>query len=54
MLVIRRIHVTYRLRGVPGDRRDAVERVRGVHAASCPVARTIGRCVEIETTVEFV
>ena len=40
VLVIRRIHVRYRLR-VPEDAHEAVERVRAVHANKCPVARTL-------------
>jgi uncharacterized OsmC-like protein len=53
ILVIRRIHVTYRLRGIPEGKREVVERVREIHAGSCPVARTIGKCVAISTTMEF-
>lgn len=54
VLVIRRIHVVYRLKGVPEDRREVVERVHGFHADRCPVARTLRGCVEISTRVEYV
>jgi uncharacterized OsmC-like protein len=54
VLVIRRIHVIYRLRGIPDAKRETVERVRALHADGCPVARTIANCVEIRTSVEFV
>ena len=37
-LVIKRIVVTYRLGGVPDDRREEVERVHGFHRRFCPVA----------------
>jgi uncharacterized OsmC-like protein len=49
-LVIRRIHVTYYLKLAP-DKRETAERVRGFHADFCPVARTIGGCVEITTSL---
>ncbi len=50
VLVIRRIHVTYHLRVAP-DKREVAERVHGFHADYCPVARTIGKCVEITTSL---
>jgi uncharacterized OsmC-like protein len=48
--VVRRIHVTYRL-VADQEQRAIVERVLGFHADRCPVARTIGGCVEITTEV---
>ena len=51
MLVIRRIHVVYRLR-VPADQRATAERVHARHADACPVYRTIGGCVDITTSLE--
>ncbi|MFQ5704302.1 MAG: OsmC family protein [Gemmatimonadales bacterium] len=53
VLVIRRIHVDYQL-NVPADVHDTVERVRAVHADSCPVARTLKGCVDITTEVNYV
>ena len=53
MLVIRRIHVVYRLR-VPTDQRAAAERVHARHADACPVYRTISGCVEITTALDVV
>ena len=52
MLVVRRIHVTYRLRADP-DKREVVTRVHAIHADHCPVARTIRGCVAITTSVEL-
>jgi uncharacterized OsmC-like protein len=52
VLVVRRIHVTYRLVADPAQR-TTVERVLGFHADRCPVARTIGGCVDITTAVEL-
>jgi uncharacterized OsmC-like protein len=58
VLVVRRIHVTYHLvvdQAVVGDQkqRAAIERVLGSHADRCPVARTIGSCVAISTSLEL-
>jgi uncharacterized OsmC-like protein len=52
VLVIRRIHVRYRLK-VSRENRDTVERVHELHADFCPVARTLRGCVEISTAVEM-
>ena len=52
MLVIRRIHVRYHLKIAP-DKREVAERVLGFHADFCPVARTIGGCVAITTSLEM-
>jgi uncharacterized OsmC-like protein len=52
VLVVRRIHVTYHLK-LAHDKREAAERAHRVHADSCPVARTIGDCVSITTTLEM-
>ncbi len=52
MLVIRRIHVTYRLRLEPG-KREVAERVFGFHADFCPVARTLRGCIQITTALEM-
>jgi len=46
--VIRRIHVTYRLRTDPGNR-EAAERAHEVHQGKCPVYRTVSGCIDITT-----
>jgi organic hydroperoxide reductase OsmC/OhrA len=48
VLIIRRIHVTYRLK-VADDKRETAERVHGFHAQYCPVARSIRGCIDIRT-----
>ena len=53
VLVIRRIHVTYRLRDVPPDREGTVRRVHEIHADHCPVYRTLHRCIDITTELEL-
>jgi len=52
VLVIKRIHVTYFLK-VDRDKREIAERVLGFHADYCPVARTIGGCVDISTELQM-
>jgi uncharacterized OsmC-like protein len=53
-LVIRRITVIYRLRGVPDDRREEVERVHDFHPRFCPVARSLDGGIDVRTQLEFV
>ena len=53
MLVIRRIHVTYHLQAAE-EHRETIARIHGFHAGFCPVARSIQRCIEIETEFELV
>ena len=52
MLIVKSIHVTYRLKIRP-EQRDVAERVWGFHADFCPVARTIRNCVKISTSLEM-
>jgi uncharacterized OsmC-like protein len=51
--VIKRIHVQYTLRGCPHDKRDAAERAHLHHASRCPVAKSIGKAIEIGTDLTF-
>jgi uncharacterized OsmC-like protein len=53
VLVVRRVHVRYRLRA-DQDKREIVDRVLGFHARKCPVARTIDGCVEVTTELELI
>jgi len=53
VLVIRRIHVTYHVKA-DSEHRETIEKVHGFHADFCPVARTIGGCVEITTEWKLV
>lgn len=50
MLIIKRIHVNYHLK-TAAENRETAERVHGFHADFCPVARTIGGCVDITTSL---
>lgn len=52
MLVIRRIHVAYRL-AAPEEARAAAERAHAAHHMHCPVYRTLHRCIEITTSLEL-
>jgi hypothetical protein len=52
VLVVRRIHVTYHLKA-EADVRPTAERVLGFHAQGCPLARSIGDCVAITTSLKF-
>jgi uncharacterized OsmC-like protein len=48
VLIIKRIFVTYHLK-LADDHRDTAQRVHGFHADYCPVARSIGDCIDIQT-----
>jgi len=48
VLVIRRIHVTYRLKA-DEECRETVERVHEMHRMRCPVYRTLHGCIDITT-----
>ena len=52
VLVIKRIHVAYRLR-VAEEHRAAADRVLAVHAEKCPVARSIGGSIAITTSIDY-
>lgn len=53
MLVVKRIHAHYRLKGEDVDP-EVVERVHGFHADKCPVARSIRDAIEVTTSYELV
>ncbi len=44
--------MAYQLRAGAADR-ETVDHVLGFHVDFCPVARTIGGCVEISTSLEM-
>jgi uncharacterized OsmC-like protein len=54
VLVIKRIRVRYLLKDCPVDKREAAERAHEFHAGRCPVAKTIGGCVEISTQLSYI
>jgi len=54
VVVVRRIHVAYRLKRVGQEDRRTVERVNGFHVDHCPVARSIHGSIDITTDVEYV
>jgi uncharacterized OsmC-like protein len=52
VLVLKRVHVVYRLRGEEADRATA-ERVHAVHHGACPVYRSLQAALEITTELDF-
>ena len=52
VLVIKRIRQIFHLGADEGDRETA-ERVLGVYADSCPVARSVKESIEITSELEF-
>lgn len=53
VLVLKRIHVTYRLRVDPDADRAKIERAFQHHMPRCPVYRSIGAAVAITTSLEI-
>ena len=54
VLVLRRIHVNYKLRvPEPDEVRDTVARVLEMHIDKCPVARSLKGAIEVTTAVAF-
>lgn len=52
VLVIKRIKQTFHLTAEENDR-EKVERVLGVYADSCPVARSVKASIEITSDLDF-
>ena len=53
MLVIKRIHVAYRLR-IPADApRDKIQRAFDTHMLHCPVYRSIRAAIDVSTSLEL-
>ena len=52
VLVIKRIHIKYQLNiesQLASEKADAIQRVMNIHAAACPVHKSISGCIEITT-----
>jgi len=52
VLVIRRIHVSYRLKSGE-ENREVIQRVHDFHHDKCPVYRTLKTAIEISTDFEL-
>lgn len=53
VLVIRRIHVVYRLT-TPQEDKEKVERAYGLHAKHCPVYRSLRAAIDISTELDWI
>ena len=56
VLVIKRIHIKYQLNidaQLADEKADAIQRVMNVHAAACPVHKSISNCIEITTELNI-
>ena len=54
ILVIRRIHVAYTLRGAGEVDEETQAKILARHAEFCPVARSIRDSIDITTSLELV
>jgi uncharacterized OsmC-like protein len=53
VLVLRRIHVVFVLKGAAEDKIDSVNRAHEVFKAQCPVYRSIYRAIDITTEIKI-
>jgi uncharacterized OsmC-like protein len=53
VLVLKRIHVSYRLAGCSEELRAAAMRAFDAHQSHCPVAVSIGGSIAISTSITF-
>jgi len=53
IVMLRRIHVRYRLRLPRDASMDKVERALETHAAKCPTARSLEGAVEVTWSVDY-
>lgn len=56
VLVIKRIHIMYNLNiaaDLADEKADAIERVMKIHAAACPVHKSIGSAIDITTELNI-
>ncbi len=54
MLVIKRIHVRYRLQVDPDTDRDRLHRAFDRHMPRCPVYRSIHTAIQVTTELELI
>lgn len=52
VLVVRRIHVSYRLKATQ-EQRETAERVLVFHADFCPMYKSVKAAIEVTTSLEF-
>ena len=53
VLVLRRIHVKYCLRGSV-DSEAMVNRIHAMHREKCPVYKSVSGCIKVTTELEFI
>ena len=53
VLVLRRIHVVFSLKGVPAEKIDSAQRAHEVFKTKCPVYRSVHRAIDVTTELNF-
>lgn len=53
VLVLRRIHVVFTLRGIAAEKVEAAQRAHQVFKERCPIYRSIYRAIDITTELGF-
>ena len=54
VLVLRRIHVVFSLKGVEADKIVAAQRAHEVFKPKCPIYRSLQRAIEISTELSLI
>ena len=54
VLVLRRIHVAFSLKGVPPEKLDAAQRSHDVYKMKCPVYRSVYRAIDVTSELTLV
>jgi uncharacterized OsmC-like protein len=53
VLVLRRIHVVFSLKGVPADKIDSAQRAHDVFKTKCPIYRSVHRAIDVTTELNL-
>lgn len=53
VLVLRRIHVVFSLKGVPTDKIDSAQRAHDVFKTKCPVYKSLYRSIDVTTELNL-
>jgi len=53
VLVLRRIHVVFSLKGVPEEKIDSAQRAHDVFKTKCPIYRSVHRAIDVTTALNL-
>lgn len=53
VLVLRRIHVVFSLKGVPAEKVASAQRAHDVFKTKCPIYRSVHRAIDVTTELNL-